>query len=65
MYARVVTAILVAAIRARYRAEPWFAQIKGEFTGDVLASDADGYFRLLADGVKQTRRPPDGRAVTP
>jgi hypothetical protein len=29
----------LAAAKARYGSEPWFAKIKGEFTGDVLASD--------------------------
>jgi len=41
----------LAAIRARHGAEPWFSQIKGEFTGEVLASDEatlrrDGRARL-------------------
>ena len=32
----------LAAVKARYGAAPWFAQIKGEFTGDVLrASEAE------------------------
>lgn len=29
----------LARVRQRYGSEPWFKQIKGEFTGDVLASD--------------------------
>jgi pimeloyl-ACP methyl ester carboxylesterase len=29
----------LAAARAAYGAEPWFAKIKGEFTGDLLAAD--------------------------
>lgn len=29
----------LAAVRAAYGTEPWFAQIRGEFTGDVLAGD--------------------------
>lgn len=29
----------LAAVKARYGKEPWFARIKGEFSGDVLASD--------------------------
>ncbi len=29
----------LAAVRARYGKAPWFAKIKGEFTGDILALD--------------------------
>jgi len=29
----------LTAVKARFGAEPWFGKIKGEFTGDVLASD--------------------------
>lgn len=29
----------LAAVKARYGAEPWFKTIKGEFTGDLLAAD--------------------------
>jgi uncharacterized protein len=29
----------LAAVRARFGTEPWFGKIKGEFTGDILASD--------------------------
>jgi pimeloyl-ACP methyl ester carboxylesterase len=29
----------LAAVRTAYAAQPWFARIKGEFTGDILASD--------------------------
>ncbi|MEG3179501.1 alpha/beta hydrolase family protein [Sphingomonas sp. LT1P40] len=29
----------LAAVKARYGKEPWFAKIKGEFTGDILALD--------------------------
>lgn len=41
----------LAAVRKTYGAEPWFHQIKGEFTGDILAADEptlrkDGRARL-------------------
>lgn len=41
----------LAAVRKAYGAEPWFAALKGEFTGDVLAADEatlrrDGRARL-------------------
>ena len=29
----------LAAVKARYASQPWFAKIKGEFTGDILALD--------------------------
>lgn len=29
----------LAAVKARYGQQPWFAKIKGEFTGDILALD--------------------------
>ena len=29
----------LAAVKARYGSQPWFAKIKGEFTGDILALD--------------------------
>lgn len=29
----------LAAVKARYATRPWFAKIKGEFTGDILALD--------------------------
>lgn len=29
----------LAAVKARYGSQPWFAKIKGEFTGDLLALD--------------------------
>lgn len=29
----------LAAVKARYSRQPWFAKIKGEFTGDILALD--------------------------
>lgn len=29
----------LAAVKARYAGQPWFARIKGEFTGDILTMD--------------------------
>jgi pimeloyl-ACP methyl ester carboxylesterase len=29
----------LAAVKARFGAKPWFSKLKGEFTGDILASD--------------------------